>query len=141
MDPLREFLETVRSQGAARGRFRGLLNVLIGRRISTAAGELLSAGMTWRELAALLKRLRWEPERVEELGVDPATLPPRDRQRFWYSAIGQCGVASPEAGAEGDAVVEALTKLGYIVGPAPGAPPPPKGKKRPPQGGRGPTAT
>jgi len=136
MDQLRELLETIRRQGVARGRLRGLLNLLIGRRITTAGGEVVSSGMTWRELAALLKRLRWEPESVSELGIDPATLPVRDRQRFWYSAIGQCDVASTAASAEGDVLVAPLAELGYEVGPAPGAAPPPK-RQRPSQGGRG----
>jgi hypothetical protein len=137
MDRLREFLETVQSQGLARGRLRGLLHVLIGRRITTADGEVVSAGMTWRELAALLKRIRWDPDLVADLGIDPATLPARDRQRFWYSAIGQCGVGSTEAAAEGDELREPLAEAGYVVGPAPGAPPPPPPPKRRPHHGRG----
>jgi hypothetical protein len=140
MDQLREFLEIIRSQGVARGRFRGLLNVLIGRRITTTAGTVISAGMTWRALAALLKRLRWDPDAAAELGIDRTTLAPRDRQRYWYAAIGQCEVGSAAATAEGDALVEPLAELGYLIGSAPGAPPP-RGKRRPPQGGRGQAGT
>jgi hypothetical protein len=119
MDQLRELLEAVRRQGLARGNFRGLLHVLIGRRISTAQGEVLSAGMSWRDLAGLLKRLRWDREAVAELGLDPAALPPRDRQKFWYAAIARADVASAEAESGGDRLVEPLRALGYQVGPAP----------------------
>jgi hypothetical protein len=121
MDRLREFLEAVRKQGAAQGHFRGLLHILIGRRITLADGTLVSGGMTWRELAALLKKHRWDREAVRELGLDPANLPPRDRQRFWYSAIAAAGVNSPAATAEADQLAAPLAALGYVVGPAPGA--------------------
>ena len=67
------------------------------------------------------KRLRWDREMVRELGLDPADLPPRDREKFWYAAIGRAGVVSPEASASADALVEPLRALGYEVGPAPGA--------------------
>jgi len=120
MDRLREFLEAVRQHGYARGNFLGLLHVLIGRRIARADGTLVSGGLTWRELAALLKRVRWEPEAVQELGLDPATLPPRDRQRFWYSAISQAGVDSETAARAGDRLARALQAAGYVVGSAPG---------------------
>jgi hypothetical protein len=120
MDRLREFLETVQSQGAATGHFRGLLHLLIGRRISLADGTLVSGGLTWRELASLLKKQRWDRDAVRELNLDPADLPPRDREKFWYTAIARAGVQSPEAAADADALVEALAALGYAVGPAPG---------------------
>ena len=48
----REFLEAVRTQGAATCPFRGLLHVLIGRRVSLPDGTAVSEGMTWREAAA-----------------------------------------------------------------------------------------
>jgi hypothetical protein len=121
MEQLREFLEAVRRAGAAAGHLRGLLHVLIGRRICRADGSEVSAGLTWRELAALLKQLRWDPDAVKELGLDPAALPPRDRQRYWYTAISQAGVASPEAVAAGDRLAGRLRGLGYVIGPAPGA--------------------
>jgi hypothetical protein len=119
MDRLRELLEAVRKQGLARGNFRGLLHVLIGRRLSTAQGEVISAGLSWRDAAALLKRLRWDREAVRELGLDPATLPPRDRQKYWYSAIAQADVGSPAAGAAADQLRDPLGQLGLVVGPAP----------------------
>jgi hypothetical protein len=119
MDRLRELLEAVRKQGLARGNFRGLLHVLIGRRLSTAQGEVVSAGLSWRDAAALLKRLRWDREAVRELGLDPATLPPRDRQKYWYSAIAQADVGSAAAGAAADQLRDRLGELGLVVGPAP----------------------
>jgi hypothetical protein len=122
MERLRELLELLRNQGTARGNFPGLLHVLIGRRITTQDGTLVSAGVTWRELASLLKRIRWDPEAVREVGLDPANLPVRDRQRYWYTAIAQAGVDRPEAAKQGDRLAAALHKLGYVVSPAPGAP-------------------
>jgi hypothetical protein len=119
MDRLRELLETVRKRGLARGNLRGLLHVLIGRRITNAQGEVVSTGMSWRDLAAVLKRLRWDREAVRELGLDPAALPPRDRQKFWYAAIAQADVGSAQAQAGGNALTEPLQGLGYAVGPAP----------------------
>ena len=91
MEPLREFLNAVRHHGTARGHLLGLLHILIGRRITRTDGTPVSGGMTWRELAALLKQLRWDREAVRELKLDPADLPPRDRERFWYTAIAQAG--------------------------------------------------
>jgi hypothetical protein len=121
MDQLRDFLEAVREQQIARGRFRGLLHLLIGRRLSLPDGTTVSAGMTWRDLAALLKKHRWEREDVREMGLDPADLPPRDREKFWYTAIARAGVLSAEAIADADALVAPLRALGYEVGPPPGA--------------------
>jgi hypothetical protein len=121
MDSLREFLETVSQHGTSQGHFQGLLHILVGRRVTRADGTLVSTGMTWRDLAALLKRLRWDREAVRELGLDPATLPPRDRQRYWYTAIAQAGIDSAAARADADRLVEPLQALGYVVGPAPGA--------------------
>jgi hypothetical protein len=121
MDRLREFLDSIRTQGVDRGSFLGLLHVLIGRRVTLEDGTVVSAGMTWRELAALLKKVRWDRESVNELGLDPANLPPRDRQRFWYAAISQASVYSTTAVAAGDRLAEAVKPLGYVVGPPPGA--------------------
>jgi hypothetical protein len=121
MERLREFLEKVRHGGYAAGNFLGLLHVAIGRRIRTADGEEVSSGLSWRDLAALLKKLRWSPDAVRELGLDPDALPPRDRQRFWYLAISQAGVASAQAVEAGDRLAEAVAAAGYTVGPAPRA--------------------
>lgn len=119
MEQLREFLEAIKRSGVAHGNLRGLLHILIGRRVARADGTEVSTGLTWRELANLLKLVRWEPEAAAELGLDPEALPPRDRQRFWYSAITQAGVDSAEARAAGDKLAIALRKHGYVVGPGP----------------------
>ena len=120
MDSLRELLEAVRDRDLVRGRFRGLLHILVGRRITGADGTLISSGLTWRDAAALLKRLRWDREAVHELGLDPAHMPPRDRERFWYSAIARAGIDSSQAVADADELVKSLQDLGFAVGPAPG---------------------
>jgi len=114
MDALRDFLKEVEEH--SQGNFLGLLHLLIGRRIKKADGTILSSGLTWRALAALLKKVHCNTDRVRELGLDPDKLAPRDRQRFWYSAIAQAGVGSEKATKAGDKMAEALRKLGYIVG-------------------------
>jgi hypothetical protein len=76
--------------------------------------------MTWRDLSTLLKRLRWDREVVRELGLNPADLPPRDRERFWYMAIARAGIDTADAAADADRLIESLRKLGFEVGPAPG---------------------
>ena len=121
MDRLREFLDAVREQGLATGNFPGLLHVLIGRRISLADGTVVSSGQTWREVAALLKRVRWDRESVQDLGINPDDLPPRDRQLYWFKAIAQAKVDSPAAIAAGDKLAEALQPAGYVIGAAPHA--------------------
>lgn len=121
MDSLRELLEAIRERGAAAGRFRGLLHVLVGRTIRRADGAAVASGMTWRELAALLKKARWDREAVRELGLTPKDLPPRDREKFWYAAIARAGLATPEALAEAAALTAGLAALGYEVGPPPAA--------------------
>ena len=87
MDGIRELLEAVRDRGLAVGHFRGLLHTVIGRRITRINGAPVSTGITWRELAGMLKELRYDRELVREFGADPDTLAPRDRERFWYTAI------------------------------------------------------
>lgn len=115
MDQLKDLISTVRAQGISAGRFRGLLHLLIGRTITRSDGTLVSGGMTWRAAATLLKKHRWDREAVRELGLDPAALPPRDREKFWYVAIAQGGVGTPQAAAEADALVEPLQALGFLV--------------------------
>src|SRR5205085_1362573 len=119
MDGLRELLERLKQHGQAQGNFLGLLNVLIGRHIEKPDGTRLSGGIAWRELAVLLKKVRWDREAVRELGLDPAHLPPRDRQRFWYAAISLAQVSSPQATEAGDRLAEVLRSLGFVVGSAP----------------------
>lgn len=119
MDGLRDLLAEFKQQGHAQGNFLGLLHVLIGRRVERADGTLVSNGIAWRELAAQLKKVRWDREAVRELGLDPATLPPRDRQRYWYAAITQAQVDSAKAVQAGDRLADTMRRLGYQVGPAP----------------------
>lgn len=112
---MREFLDDLIQRGLAQGNLLGLLNVLIGRRIEKADGSAISAGLTWREAAGWLKKLRWEKDAVAELGLDPAQLPMRDRERYWYSAIAQAHVDSPQAAAAGSKLAVALQAAGYVV--------------------------
>jgi hypothetical protein len=121
MAGLREFLDDLKQQGLAQGNLLGLLNVLIGRRITTADGVPVCNGVPWRVLAEALKRVRWDKEEVRGLGIDPAALAPRDRTRYWYQAIAQARVDSPEATQAGDALAAVLRGTGYAVGPAPGS--------------------
>jgi hypothetical protein len=141
MDGIRELLETVRDRGLAIGTFRGLLHIVIGRRITKADGTVISNGLTWRELAALLKLLRYDKDLVREFGTDPEDLAPRDRQRFWYSAIAIAKVDSPDAFAQAQRLAEKFKELGYTVGPPPvlsaqhavqstPSPPAPRGKAK-----------
>jgi hypothetical protein len=120
MEQLHELLSDIRASDAARGNFLGLLHVLIGRRITRTDGTSVSTGLSWREAAALLKRVRWERESIKEIGLNPADLPPRDRERFWYTAIARAGVDSAGAVAAGDRLAAALRGLGFEAGPAPG---------------------
>lgn len=117
MDRLRDFLEVVKERGA--GNFLGLLHLLIGRKITLADGTEVSAGLTWRDVAALLKKLRWEREAVVELGLNPEDLPPRDRERYWYLAIARARVDSPEALAAAERLAAAVRAAGYVIAPAP----------------------
>lgn len=119
MDRLAEFLDVVRQQEKTPHAFLGLLHLLIGRRVVRTDGTVVSAGLTWRETAALLKKVRWDKDAVRELGLDPAALPPRDRQRYWYAAIAQAGVESAQAAQAADALGKQLQAAGFVVGPAP----------------------
>ena len=119
MDGLRDLLEQVRDKNLAAGHLRGLFHVAIGRRVTTSTGALVSAGATWRELAALLKHLRYDKDLVAEVGADPEELAPRDRQRFWYSAIALARPDTSEAIADAEKLIPLLKPLGYMVGPPP----------------------
>lgn len=117
---VQDFLEEAKQRHYAKSNFIGLLHILIGRRISRSDGTVISSGMTWRELAAHLKKVRWEKERVNELGLNAQDLPTRDRERYWYSAIARAKVDSPAAIQAGDKLAELLRKKGYEIGPPPG---------------------
>src|SRR5262245_27621755 len=97
MDRLREFLNTIKEQEHAQGNFLGLLNVLVGRKVALADGTVVSEGLTWRAAAAILKKVRWDREAVADLGIDPSSLPPRDREKYWYTAIAQARIDSDAA--------------------------------------------
>ncbi len=121
MDALVELLQELKQNGLTKGHFLGFLHVVIGRRVAKKDGTLVCAGVTWRELATQLKKLRWNTDAVEELGLNEDDLPPRDRERFWYAAIVRAHVDSAEAAAAGDKFAAVLKKKGYEVGAAPGA--------------------
>ena len=120
MEGLEALLGDISTQGLATGELRGLFHVLIGRTVAREGGDRIGTGLTWRAAADLLKRVRWDVEAVRELGLDPATLSSRDRQRYWFSVISQAQVESAEAVASADRLAEKLKAAGYIVGPAPG---------------------
>jgi hypothetical protein len=120
MDALRDFLEDIKRHGLAPGHFLGLLHLLIGRKVAKADGTMVSQGLTWREVAALLKKVRWTKESVRELGLEPDALPPRDRQHFWYMAISRAQIDSIKAREAGDRLAVALANKGYAIGPPPG---------------------
>jgi hypothetical protein len=120
MDALTALLTELKQGAQTQGHFLGMLNVLIGRRVTRKDDTLVSAGVSWRELANLLKKLRWDPDAAAELNLKADELPPRDRERYWYSAIVRARVDTPEAQAAGDRFAAMLKKKGYKVGPAPG---------------------
>src|SRR5262245_66122762 len=115
MDALREFLEDLRGRGLERGHTLGLFHVLVGRRVSKADGTVIGRGLIWRELAALLKKVRWDKEAVRDLGLNPQDLPPRDRQQYWYGAISLARLNSVEARAAAAGIVALLQTLEYRV--------------------------
>jgi hypothetical protein len=119
MERLLELLNRVREKKLVSGRFRGLVHVAIGRTIKADDGSVVSSGTTWRELSHLLKAAKYDKEIVRELGADPDQISPRDRERFWYSAIAVARPDSAEALAEADLLIEQLAPLGYTVGPPP----------------------
>lgn len=131
MDGIRDLLETARTNGLVAGRFRGLLHIAIGRTVTKPDGTKLSTGLTWREVAALLKALRFDPELGRELGADPDTLSPRDRERYWYAVIAIARVDSADAVAEAEKLVGPLKDLGYVIAPVPGGAAPTKAKPAP----------
>lgn len=119
MDRLSQFLIDMRKSALLPGQFRGLLNVLIGRRIEAADGTTISTGQTWRAVAAMLKKHRFDKKLALELGLSLADLPPRQRERFWYLAISHGQVDSIAARAQGDQLIAPAKAMGYAIGPAP----------------------
>ncbi len=122
MNGLLRVLELVRDKKLAAGSLRGLFHVCIGRTVTEPNGTLISAGVTWRELAALLMQAKYDTELVRELGADPHALAPKDREKLWYQAVGLAKVDSAEARAQAEKLAEKLKNYGFVVGPAPGGP-------------------
>jgi hypothetical protein len=114
MDGVQQVLEMIRSQKLARGRLRGLFQLFIGHKLATADGTVISTGLTWRQLARALKEARFEKDLVSEVGADPETLSPRDRERFWYSAIAM-GLAAGDATPQMDQLLKVLKPMGVRV--------------------------
>jgi hypothetical protein len=119
MSALYEFLEEIKRSGGAAGNFLGLLHVLIGRRLARQDGTVISVGLTWREVAVALKKVRWEKNAVSELALAPAALPPRDRERYWYAAIARAQVDSLRAAEAGNRLATTLQSAGYVVSTTP----------------------
>ena len=94
MDRVGEFLDEVRRRGLVRSNFLGLLNILIGRHIEKADRSPVTDGLTWRQLARLLKKHSWDRELVGELGLDPSQLPPREHVFRRHTAAPSC--ATPQ---------------------------------------------
>ncbi len=120
MDALRGFFEDVKKNKHAKGNFLGFLHLMIGRRVSGSDGTVISAGLTWRDLANWLRKVRWDTEDVLELGLDPDKLAPKDRERLWYAAIARAGVDTEKAAQAADRLAESFRKLQYEVSERPG---------------------
>jgi len=123
---LREFLDELKAHGQAEGHFLGLLHILIGRRIARKDGNVITQGLAWRDVAVWLKKMRWDRDAVLELGLKPEELPPRDRERYWYTVISRARVDSPAALQAADKLAAKLVELGYVVGLPPDTTPSPK---------------
>ena len=126
MQGTRLLLETLLERDLVAGSLRGLFHIAIGRRITDSQGKVLAEGVTWRVLAALLKELKYDRELVREIGADPDTLSPKDREKFWYAAITLANVDGHEAHQQAEVLANELRRLGWIVGPPPGLPSKPR---------------
>ena len=125
MDGSQVVLELIRDRQLAVGRLRGFFHLIIGRKLSREDGTVLSMGLTWRELATALKLLKFDRELVKELGSDPESVSPKDREKFWYFAIGLAKVDSAQARREAEELTLLLKPLGIVVGIPPAGPPRP----------------
>lgn len=122
MEGTLRLLEVVRDKKLAAGSLRGLFHIAIGRTVTAPDGSVVSAGVTWRELANLLKDAKYDRELVRELGADPDVLFPKDREKMWYHAVALAKVDSAEARTQADRLAAALKPLGFVVGSTPGGP-------------------
>lgn len=112
MDGPRTVLELIRDQRLAAGRLRGVFHLLIGRTLVRDDGTPLTTGVTWRQLATLLKLSKFDRDLVQELGSDPDAVSPKDREKFWYLAIGLAKVETARARQEADALLALLKPHG-----------------------------
>jgi hypothetical protein len=112
MDGLSQLLITIRDEKLAVGRLAGLFHLLISDTIADQTGAIIGNGLTWRQLAQALKEARFDKGLVEEIGADPATLSPRNRERFWNIAIG-LAMASGTGPAQAEQLIRALKAHGY----------------------------
>ena len=119
MEALPRLVKEIKAQGWASNHLLGFLHIMVGRRVTrTTDGVVVSTGLSWRDLASLLKKVRWDPDSVVDLGLDPKTLPPRDRERFWYAAITKAQLDSPAAKQAGEEFALILKEHGFEVGAA-----------------------
>jgi hypothetical protein len=122
MDALASLLLDLKRRGVGSDNMLGLLHIAIGRTVRRIKDQaILSRGASWRDLSAVLKKIRWDPDSVASLGIDPSSLPPRDRQKFWYAAISRTPIDSAQARESADRLASQLKDLGYEVSPAPGS--------------------
>ena len=113
MDAVDQFLLTVKTKSLHFGRFLGLLNLLVAYRIADESGQIVSNGLTFKQVSEKLKKNRWNPDDVETLGLKSAELPQKDRLRFWYVALVRAGVGGSKASMEADTLAKAVKKIGY----------------------------
>ncbi len=126
MEGIQLVLETIRERGFANNRLPGVFHLALGRRVSAADGTILSIGVTWRQLATLLKNLKYDKSLIREVGADPDTLWPRDREKMWFSVIPLARVESTAARQMADEIAVMLAPLGFIVAPHGAGPDSPK---------------
>ena len=113
MDAIDQFLMAVKSKSLHLGRFLGLLNLLVAYKIIDESGQVVSNGLTIKQVSEKLKKNRWSPEDVETLGLKYCDLPQRDRLRFWYVALVRAGIGGTKAVMEADTLAKAVKKIGY----------------------------
>jgi hypothetical protein len=107
----------------AKGLLRGALHIAIGRTVvRTADDTVLCNGVSWRDLAVLLKDSKFDRTLGKEVGADPDTLHPKEREKFWYAVIGLAKVDSTAARDEADKLAKKLAAHGLGVLPPGGVP-------------------
>ena len=115
MDGVRDFLSQLADKGLVKGRLLAVLHVVIGRTLRKSDGTLVSMGLSWRQVSELFRDLRIDKELVREVGLDPNTLSPRDRQRFWFQAIAAAKPDSEAAKLQAVELIAMLPSMGYSV--------------------------